>query len=506
VIRLTAPIQVAAEAADDTAGDADSLPSRTITGLAVVYGVVAEASTGPVMFLEGSLPTDGPAPKLLLNHDMHQLVGVVTERQQVDGGVQFRARISATARGDEALQLVLDGALDSVSVGVDLLEAEQIDGVTVVAQADWLELSITPMPAFRQARITDVAANQAADPETPTETQSQEDTEMHENTDAVVTTPALSFTRSRGRTVTAGRYITELLAGGLSPDVQAIVAQDASGDVPGIVPELLVGTVFDTLTEDRPVVSALGTNGMPAGGETFYRRKVTGHTTVSQQAAEFDELGSTKYEVDKVNVSKVWFGGTLEVSEQAMAYSDQSLMDLIIRDMAREYAAATELYTCTELIGGASTATATVADWTDGDEVIEDLYLAAAEIKANSKLMPTHLIVSTGVWAKIGAAKDSAGNRIFPYLGPSNAAGTLNGTTSLTGNPLGLQLIVSDDIVVNPATDAAVILNSRALELYEDRRGAIQALAPSTLSTTLAFRGVFAVADLALADAALSLV
>jgi hypothetical protein len=60
--------------------------------------------------------------------------------------------------------------------------------------------------------------------------------------------------------------------------------------------------------------------------------------------------------------------------------------------------------------------------------------------------------------------------------------------------------------VVNPATDAAVILNSRALELYEDRRGAIQALAPSTLSTTLAFRGVFAVADLALADAALSLV
>ena len=245
---------------------------------------------------------------------------------------------------------------------------------------------------------------------------------------------------------------------------------------------------------------------MPGGGETFNRRKVTQHTDVAIQSAEYDELASATYNVDKIPVTKKWIGGTLNVSEQAIAYSDQSLIDLIVRDMARGYARQTEIYACTELVGGASTATATISDFTDGDEVIEDLYLAAAEIKANMGEMPTHLIVSTGIWAQIGAAKDSGGNRIFPYLGPSNAAGTLNGATSLTGNPLGLQLIVSDDIIVSPATSAAVIFNARAIECFEERRGALRVENPSTLSTTLAFRGVFAVADIDLANGALSLV
>jgi hypothetical protein len=73
-------------------------------------------------------------------------------------------------------------------------------------------------------------------------------------------------------------------------------------------------------------------------------------------------------------------------------------------------------------------------------------------------------------------------------------------------NPLGLSLVVSDDIIVAPATDAAIVLNSRTVEVYEDRRGALRVESPSTLSTTLAFRGVIAAADLSLGDGALSLV
>ena len=114
--------------------------------------------------------------------------------------------------------------------------------------------------------------------------------------------------------------------------------------------------------------------------------------------------------------------------------------------MAKVYAETTEKWVGdTVLFGNASAATSTVTSWTDGDEVIEDLYLAAAEIYENFGRMPTHLIVKSSTWASLGAAKDSGGNRIFPYLAPSNAAGTLNGATSMTGNPLGLQLIVSDD-------------------------------------------------------------
>lgn len=422
----------------------------------------------------------------------------------------FAAKISATRAGDEALTLALDGVLDSVSVGVNPTEWETIDGVAVVARGEWLELSLVPFGAFPDAKVTKVAATPDTDTEPttePTPEPSEEEPTMTPDIEAaVVPTPALTFSRKAHKPVTAGEFIAATLSGNMTPRIQAVVADEEVADIPGLVPELLTGAIFDTLTEDRPLVGALGTLAMPGGGETFNRRKVTQHTSVDIQAAEYDILASTTYNVDKIPVTKKWVGGALNLSEQAIAYSDTSLIDLVIRDMAREYARRTEIYACTELIGGASTATATIADFTDGDEVIEDLYLAAAEIKANLGLMPTHLIVSTDVWAKLGAAKDSGGNRIFPFLGPSNAAGTLNGLTSLTGNPLGVQLIVSDDIVVAPATSAAVLFNARSIECYEERRGALRAESPSTLSTTLAFRGVFAVADIALADGALSLI
>jgi hypothetical protein len=61
------------------------LPRRSISGVAVVYGVEATVSDGTrVKFLDGSLPLDGPNPKIFLYHDSSQPVGIVTERTQVD--------------------------------------------------------------------------------------------------------------------------------------------------------------------------------------------------------------------------------------------------------------------------------------------------------------------------------------------------------------------------------------------------------------------------------------
>lgn len=499
MIRLTSPITIKAEA------EGSYPASRTIEGIAVPYDETANASTGPVMFLKGSLPTEGPSPKVFLNHDPTKAVGLVIERTDTDKGMAFKARLSATQLGDEALTLALDGVIDAVSVGVNIIEAETIDGITVVAAADWVELSMTPTPAFAGATIDKVAATTntpTINPETP-----QEFPMPIEPTPEVVTSPTLKLSARPRRPLTAGRYIAETLTGSYSPDIAAVIAEDAAADVAGVIPELLVGQIFDSLVDSnlRPIITALGALAMPGGGETFNRRKVTQHTSVGTQAAEFDELASQAYQVDKVQVSKIWKGGTVSVSEQATAYADVTLLDAIIADMARMYALDTDLYVGDFIASNAGTATATIADFTDGDEVITDLYLAAAEIKSATRMMPTHLIVTTSVWAKLGAAKDGSGSRIFPYLGPSNAAGTAAGVTSVTMNPLGLSLIVSDDIAA-PATDGAIMLNNRVVEVYEDRRGALRVESPSTLSTTLAFRGVIAAADLDLANGALSLV
>lgn len=496
MIRLSAPVTLS----PDT-------ESRTIEGMAVHFDQVIQASTGPVMFLAGSLPTEGTPPKLLRDHDPSQPLGLVTERWDTPDGVAFRAKISATAAGDEALTLAADGVLDSVSVGVQPVDFIRQDGVMVVAAGAWMELSLLPWGADPNAKISRVAASPADEEcNTPTPNPSEEEP-MSESVEAapapVVATAPIHA--APARKVTASDYIAAAITGDFTPAIRAVAAQDALADVPGVVPEPLIGEVWDTLTEERPITSALGTFAMPQAGETFYRRKVTQHTSVGLQATEFAELSSQKMTIARIQVDKKTYGGYVDVSEQSASWADVALLDMIIRDMAREYARATEIAVATEIAGGASAATATVTSWLDGDEVIEDLYAAAAEIKAATNLMPTHLIVSTNIWAQIGAAKDSGGNRIFPYLAPSNAAGTLNGATSTTGNPLGLQLIVSDDIVVGPATKAAIMLNSRVVEVYEDRRGAIRVDQPATLSTRLAFRGFLGIADIDLANGALNL-
>ena len=54
---------------------------REIMGIAVPYNVAAVVSDGTeVIFEPGSLPVDGKAPRLFMNHDSTQAIGIVTER------------------------------------------------------------------------------------------------------------------------------------------------------------------------------------------------------------------------------------------------------------------------------------------------------------------------------------------------------------------------------------------------------------------------------------------
>ena len=146
MIKLTAQVV----SVDAAAGDQ---LSRTISGIAVPYGETAIVSDGTaVRFEQGALPVDGKAPKLFMYHQSDQPVGLVTAREDTDEGMLFTARISATAAGDEALTLALDGVLDSVSVGVNPTKFTYDDeGTMIVTAADWLELSLVPIPAFAGA-------------------------------------------------------------------------------------------------------------------------------------------------------------------------------------------------------------------------------------------------------------------------------------------------------------------------------------------------------------------
>ena len=121
---------IAQDLSVDAAGP-DNLPRRTITGVAVPYGVDATVSDGTtVRILAGALPIDGTKPRLFQYHDSTQPVGIVTERVSTETAMLFTAKVSATRAGDEALILAADGVF-SVSIGINPTKWHDDKGVMV---------------------------------------------------------------------------------------------------------------------------------------------------------------------------------------------------------------------------------------------------------------------------------------------------------------------------------------------------------------------------------------
>ena len=81
---------------------------------------------------------------------------------------------------------------------------------------------------------------------------------------------------------------------------------------------------------------------------------------------------------------------------------------------------------------------------------------------------------------------------------PVNSVGTLpGGVTAFNGNPLGLNLVVSNQIGTQAignktAKEYYWLMNSRGVEVYEQYKGFLRDESVGTLGVTVAVRGYFA--------------
>jgi phage head maturation protease len=487
-------------------------PKRTIYGLAAPYNVAARTSTGQeVLFMPGSLPVDGPAPKLMQYHDSTKPIGIVTERVETPEGVMFAARISATNAGDEALTLAQDGVLDSVSVGATPTEWTMVDGVMHVTAAIWSELSMVSEGAFADAKIHQIAAQSdiglpKTEPDTDkneTEeetTETQEELTVSENQAPVVeastpTAPLWATAKPQFKLPAPSEYIAAMHAGGsvfaeMNARIKAAAPDITTADTPGILPEIITGSVYDGLNPIRPFVSAIGTKAMPTAGATFRRPKITVRPTVTQQpTGQLNQLDPSTVFVSNTDISKLTFGTFVTVSEQDLDWSDPASINIILEQLAIAYGQATDNYaidTCRNAIVQTQAWDPQVAK-----DTIEGIYEAAVQISAASNYLPTHLFVSPTVWGYLGSQVDDANRPVFPFVGApglmgQNASGT-SSATSWNGNPLGLNLVVDkhcDGSFMGHAAGPAA-----GFEFYEQMKGAISVDVPSTLGRTIAFRG-----------------
>ena len=461
--------------------------SRSLTAIAVPYGVEAQVSDGTsVVFEEGSLPLDGPSPKFMLDHDPEKPLGMVVARTADKSAVYAQAVFANTVLASEALSLAgPQNYYDAVSVGVEVVDYTfDASGVMRVKSAVWKELSLVPFPAYKAARVLSVTAEEPE--EETTNPTPQEEPEMEnpitpevEASAPTISTPTLTF--GTARKVSPAEY----LFAAIRDDRSILAATNGTGDVSGILPDPLVGEVFDTMNNRRPFVSAVGVLAAP-NAESWNRRKITQHVLVGTQAAEFDNLSSQALDISKIPVSNSLLGGFIDLSEQVIDHSEPAMLNLVLRDMVNVYAKQTETVSCASLVAGV-TEEIEITDFADGDELLDALFDAAATIDNEVDELPTHIFVSTDSWATLGKAKKANGDRLFTQVGPSNAAGTMT-PSSFEVQGLGLRVVVSNRF----AASTLIVGNPMGIELYENQKGTVRVEQPANASVRLAVRGYYA--------------
>ena len=508
------------------ASKVEGVPSRTVSGVAVPYGVAATVSDGTkVIFEAGSLPTDGKAPKLYVNHDSEQAVGIVTERVETSDGMMFSARFSKTSRAEEALQLSLDGVIDSVSVGVNPMKFKiKDDGTMVVQAAEWIELSlVTGRPAFADAVITQVAASEGESiPQVETEItniqievpeQEKETMSVETPIEAAIPTSPVVFAEAKRefRMPSAGEYLAAMHIGGdtfrkvnaafhdaarRNQSAIEAVSQDLTSDTPGLLPVPVLGPVFQNVNlQYRPVVNAFGTRAMPQGsGITFTRPSITTPTSSGVQSTQGTAVSSQTMVLAANSVSRQTVAGSIQIAQQTMDFTDPAAMNIILNDLAGQYLKQTDNIAADYLVAQKQASGFT---WTvtagDASSLMTAIYGCAENISTTTNLFPTHMVVSPNVWAKLGSQLDNSKRPLFPAIGApgligQNTLGAGNATSWSGMNPLGLELVVDGNL----ASNTMLVVHGPAIELYEAQQGMRSVEVPDLLARTFSYYGYFA--------------
>jgi len=139
---------------------------RTIFGIAVPYNKEQRiTSTMIEVFRKGVFSEVIKAPhrvKLLRGHGENNVLGRATLLRETDDGLYAEFKISKTREGDEALELVKDGALDQLSVGfMPIKNKKRTDGVMERLKAHLAEVSLVTFGAYGElASVTGMREGQ----------------------------------------------------------------------------------------------------------------------------------------------------------------------------------------------------------------------------------------------------------------------------------------------------------------------------------------------------------
>lgn len=270
-----------------------------------------------------------------------------------------------------------------------------------------------------------------------------------------------------------------------------VAAHQKTSDNLGVIPDPVIGEVINFIDAARPIVSALGPRPMPSS--TWHRPVVTQHTQVGAQgsagaaADEKSELVSRKMTITRLNANAVTYGGYVNVSRQNIDFSQPSVLDIIINDLAAQYAIETEAAVAAAIAAtGADAVTYTPgADWAASQYAAATaVWEAVAQVYAATRGKGSLLLVmSPDVLGTFGP--------LFAPVNPTNGfGGGFNADAfaqGRAGNISGISAVMSAGL----GDGEAFLMSTAALEVYEQRVGTLQVTEPSVMGVQVAYAGYF---------------
>jgi HK97 family phage major capsid protein len=287
----------------------------------------------------------------------------------------------------------------------------------------------------------------------------------------------------------AGAYIADMYYGQLGDRpaqermeiFNRVAAHQTTADNPGLLPESIVSPLINYIQVARPIVGTLGPTDLGSGAWSYAR--VTQHTSVAKQAGEKTELASRKMLVTKTPLGADTFGGYVNVSKQDINRSSPSILDMVIADLAEQYAIATELEAGTVLTTAATAGPVLPTGVNTPAQIAAAIWGAAGTVFAATKGQGrTVVAVSPDQLAAIGP--------IFPPINPTNAYSSGFSPPSDQGDQgsiAGLSVIMSAGL----AAGTILVYSTAAAKAFEYKYGNLQVVEPSVWGVQVGYAGDF---------------
>lgn len=489
--------------------------ARTVSGVGVPYGEIISIWGQREMFAPGSVRADGA--KLLYRHA--EPIGVVLSAKDDKTGWHPTAKISATARGDEAYQLARDGVLDGLSAGFQPVkwhtERDDQGEYVVYDEAIVREVSLVAFPAYPSAQVTDVrhapttisTTDREDHPMTDENTDREGDLrELRESVQDVQR--SLTVLQDRGiqpaepvtDTRSAGEWVRGLAAG--EPDMireyNEMVQRAYSGGTTadGITTPQYVGDTIRLVNVPDTLAQIFSTGVLPAKGLKLEYGVLESNTLdVTEQVLEGNDLTTGKLAADVDYADIKTYGGTFGLSRQAIERTTNvNLLDLHHRGLAL---AAAKRKAAVLRAHYAAAVTASVTAGNTVDVADEDTYLDwvgsivdAAELMIELGLSLDALIVDKSKFLTLAGLQDTSGRPLMRISGTG-----VNTVGEIAPKALGGDLAsVAVRVNLKQAAPGAAFVNGEAIRQYN---GAVTELADETITNLTKEFGLYYYAALA---------